>query len=982
MAKRGCHFLVLLFYAFNVEAQQPVWQRIGTSQGLPEASFTCFYRSKEGVVYAGTHDGIVVMDGNRFERITTSGDPLSQVNPFIFCITTTGKGIIYAGSRNAIWRYDPLKHKLTTLIHPYALVGGVMQLTFSSDSAFLMGATNSGLLKIDITREQLKVTDSIKAPGVQRSFQVEDRWYCYLNRNSISEIGENGLHTVLEDETIRDVRWLNGKHKWLILATSGVSLLNRDGGERLFLPVDVDWRNLQQNPYLYLDRDENVYIKFNEGLLQLDHGTFQPMFLFGNEPGNDYSLSNSSVDYFFEDHAGTSWISCNSSGLNYSDHTGKDLLFLTNNALGCHTVWSAFFDEKNSSLWLGTDHGISRGRFNGITFSGSHFLVPSELKNFAVTGIIPLTDKALLICSFGNGCWLADRQSGALQPVHEINNRLVNKNIYGAVRLGDDKYLILAQLSAWEWSPSRKSATPFLPDLTGHSFNMAACSLPSGETLFSNGTGLIGVGPGGKISFHYKNRPGDTTSISSNVVLHLEELSNHSLLVGTMGGGLCRFDPVAGKFHKIPLVSNPVNIYGIMETSPGIILLTTSNGLCLYRSGDESSSILNQENRLPFNDFNQFAFHNGEKYLFTAGEKGVLIMNKAGIPGLFHSQKQIVVKKSGKIFSEYTLFPGQNTLEIQIMLLNGLPNQSMQFRYKLDGFEKVWHELPDNQDLVTYNYLPPGEYTLSIEATDKNGVFVANPLHMPVKVKPLFYQTTLFRVIAGLTVLFLLILFVRYLSQIRLKWRLKKLEDEQRLNRERSRISRELHDNVGSQLTYLISGLESSAYLLQKQQTEKLSSDLMTMQHSARESMQQLRQAIWTLNHDKITCSALTDQFRVWLNRVLEPHQGIVCRFETQLGSDPVLDPLKSLNIFRMMQESVNNVIKHAGPCNLLISLTTQLKDVKVVISDTGKGFTPGEDEGTGMGSLRKRAEEAGIILRVHSQGGEGTTITIGFGLK
>ena len=83
-----------------------------------------------------------------------------------------------------------------------------------------------------------------------------------------------------------------------------------------------------------------------------------------------------------------------------------------------------------------------------------------------------------------------------------------------------------------------------------------------------------------------------------------------------------------------------------------------------------------------------------------------------------------------------------------------------------------------------------------------------------------------------------------------------------------------------------------------------------------------------------------------------------------------------------MMQEAVHNAIRHAGPCTLEVLIGATGEQVAVTIRDDGNGFTPGGEEGSGMGSLRTRAGEAGIRLELNSEPGKGTTVRMELSVK
>ena len=282
---------------------------------------------------------------------------------------------------------------------------------------------------------------------------------------------------------------------------------------------------------------------------------------------------------------------------------------------------------------------------------------------------------------------------------------------------------------------------------------------------------------------------------------------------------------------------------------------------------------------------------------------------------------------------------------------------------------------------IRYNSIKPGNYTLLIEATDEQNVVWAAPVSIKITALPYFWQTMWFRILMALVGLVLLVIVVRFFSQLQLRWKLKKLEDEQKVARERIRISRELHDNVGSQLTYLISGLESSDILLERQDTEKLKNKIGKMQLSARDSMQQLRDSIWALNHESVQASVLLSRFQSWLTNIMEVQPNISSEIRSEITTDHTLDPIKSLNIFRIMQEAVHNVLKHSKASHLTITYSGNINNLLLVIEDNGVGFDMAVSNGNGRKTMASRAEEAGATFILMSSPGKGTIVRVSIAL-
>ena len=210
-----------------------------------------------------------------------------------------------------------------------------------------------------------------------------------------------------------------------------------------------------------------------------------------------------------------------------------------------------------------------------------------------------------------------------------------------------------------------------------------------------------------------------------------------------------------------------------------------------------------------------------------------------------------------------------------------------------------------------------------------------------------------------------------------MQWNLKALEAKQKVAEERLRISRELHDNVGTQLTYLITGLEASEVMLEQQHTQKLSTNLEQLQVSARDSMQQLRDAIWALNKEEMTMQLLSDRFKSWALRMFD-NQPTETSFDIDIRDNFQLDAIATLSIFRLLQEAVHNCIKHAHASNIRISIHSKENACTFSIAYNGVGFTE-TVEGSVLDNMKTRAQQIVAKLNINSELKKGTTVTLVF---
>jgi signal transduction histidine kinase len=217
-----------------------------------------------------------------------------------------------------------------------------------------------------------------------------------------------------------------------------------------------------------------------------------------------------------------------------------------------------------------------------------------------------------------------------------------------------------------------------------------------------------------------------------------------------------------------------------------------------------------------------------------------------------------------------------------------------------------------------------------------------------------------------------------FISRSRYQKKLRTLQMEQEVQKEKQRLSRDLHDNLGSQITWLsnnITQLERAE--AEKQPVEKKLSQL---KEGTGELMQTLRETIWILNKDKISCVDLFDKVVSLAARHVEVCPPMKLLTEENISENIDLSSGQALQIFRICQEAINNTCKHAQATELTIKANSVNNHFSISISDNGKGFNV-KDNGLeghyGLQNIKERAKESNLDLTIESSLATGTSITI-----
>lgn len=211
-----------------------------------------------------------------------------------------------------------------------------------------------------------------------------------------------------------------------------------------------------------------------------------------------------------------------------------------------------------------------------------------------------------------------------------------------------------------------------------------------------------------------------------------------------------------------------------------------------------------------------------------------------------------------------------------------------------------------------------------------------------------------------------------------LKDALAKIEIQNRLQDQRLRISRDLHDNIGSQLTFIISSIDNLKYQL-KDQNPKIEVKLNEINSFTRNTIVELRDTIWAMNKDYISYEDL----KIRLNNFIEKAESLVSEIDFSFYIDEVLmerqmNAFEGINIYRIIQEGINNAIKHAQATQISVKINELKNTVKITIEDNGKGFdVDTNSQGNGLTNIRKRLEDISGTMTVVSSPEKGTQLSV-----
>ncbi len=216
-------------------------------------------------------------------------------------------------------------------------------------------------------------------------------------------------------------------------------------------------------------------------------------------------------------------------------------------------------------------------------------------------------------------------------------------------------------------------------------------------------------------------------------------------------------------------------------------------------------------------------------------------------------------------------------------------------------------------------------------------------------------------------------------KEAELKEAIARIETQNKLQEQRLRISRDLHDNIGAQLTFVISSIENLQYGF-KIKNEKLTNKLKGIGDFTRETIYELRDTIWAMNKSEISIEDLEVRISNFMEKANEYSRDVNFNFKVDdsISKKTVFSSVKGMNIYRIIQEAINNALKYSDAKRINVEMTSFENKMKVEIQDDGSGFNIKKvEQGNGLNNMQKRAKEIDAIFNINSQVGKGTFISL-----
>ena len=301
----------------------------------------------------------------------------------------------------------------------------------------------------------------------------------------------------------------------------------------------------------------------------------------------------------------------------------------------------------------------------------------------------------------------------------------------------------------------------------------------------------------------------------------------------------------------------------------------------------------------------------------------------------------------------------QNNLLFNVAAPSFTDEKSIRYSFLLDGSgNSTWSE-PSNNAIFNVMNLAPGKYALKVKSEFPEAMYPAQTLTYSFVIKPPYWQIWWFRSGVGLLVIGLLIIAIRFYYRRKLEKRIMLLEKQQAVEKERTRIATDMHDDLGGGLSRI--KFLSQSIQLKTNEQKSIADDVSKIAQYSDEMVDKMGEIVWALNEKNDSLADLLAFTRAYAVEYLSSNN-IACDFRMPDAVPEIfISGETRRNIFLSVKEALHNIIKHAAATEVILQIEFD-KNLKLIIHDNGKGidFDHIRRFGNGLSNIQERIKSIG----------------------
>ena len=962
-------FVLLQFFTTDLLAQQVNFQNSLTNLDLANSTVYHSLQDAQGYIWFATESGAIRFDGTEYKQFTVD-DGLSD-NEILK---------IHADSKNRIW-FLTLSGKLSFYLKGRFYNAGNSALirktsvnsTFTSffeDSRHNVwfGALDDIFLKITPDNEVTRYNFGGAMRGRESYFyEDKNKQLLLISQNDYFRIENNQATPITFPYKPRF------SNSYCYTTTGGLLFLAPEGivhmqgsQQRLLIPARyLPPYNLLG--FLYLDKHRNLWItSFGTGAYLYENVFLKPTT-------HKQYLAGKIITSALQDNEDNLWFTTIDEGnFMLPANSLKIISLTTEQGLTSNKIYSVTKDSENN-IWLGMDKGILNViKPDGIKKIDINLkkVINNRVKNLMVDAnqdIWCATDKGVIILqkSKGYAPIFIQGSMGKDYPAKFVSHSADKKAVYYVYSSGIEK-IFLENITKGQYLSDKLTNFPIVRTFT-HYIDQA------GILWFANVRGLHSYEKGKVTSF------AKTDTLLTNRITHITETADNTLVLATYGYGIIFFKN--GKIVKRITKKNGLsdNICKKLFVTDDAIWVATNTGICRinYDKGVKDVSFYTVSDGLINNEINDI--YVDETKIYIATPKGLSILNKTldriqPKPPIVQISQVSTKNQALDLNQNVTLSHEQNQLFIRFVAITFQDPKNVVYQYRLKNDERGW--ITTNNNFVDFSSVSPGKHTFEVRARKLNSDW-SKIKDFRFTITPPFWQRWWFIGLFCALLVVIIVTIVRYYTVLQYQRQFRKIETDQRLQKERERIARDLHDNVGSQLAYIINSLDDTPA-----ENEVLTSARTShLREFTKQTINQLRETIWAIRQENISVGELVTKVQKLIWQLTRYRTNFSHEIKVEGDQELKLTPLQALNLYRIVQEAINNIFNHSYATSVQITFNVNpLKSLDIIIADNGVGFDTSNNsslDSYGLLNMQERAKEIPAQFSIISASGKGTRIKL-----
>lgn len=963
MKRAGLTCMLLLLAAWYIHAQPGF---IGTREGLSNRYVSAIVQGKDGLIWIGTRNGLNHFDGYTFTQYSTYTTPVSLSGSSVNALLGREDGSMLIGTSSGLNILSP-NHTLVRVLNKKEILsvchqGGLSTLVSTSDGE-IISIDND--LHTQVISKQGSVAYHL---GTDWKHNV---WFTTYGPQKLWKLGQPAPFT---DDIISSNFILRGDTLMAYFQDKGLCLFNTATADRIAMPFLDSVNTLYKKAdLLYEDSKHNTWIAYGGGRLvkiNLRARTLENYSRFFNR-----EYFGSKINCIYEDNAGMMWIGTDGGFVKIPRTSGYFRTCLVNNNPADEEQFISvrgILSDRAGNVFYGTYKGLfCEDRATGA-------MQCCLLKDKQFNSVMPVPyqmtwdDEAhILLTSYTQGLLRFNPQHRTFESALSVDDKN-EKQLLGLLKDSKGITWVGSYKSLYLYDPVSRMLSRYRTASDSFPVKGAVWSIAEGPGhIIWAGTakGLYRIDPVKRAVKHYHSY--SVPPVPSNELQCVNVESDSVLWLASRGGGLIRFNPVTEKY-RCYTTSNGLadNIVYSIIPDRNYLWLSTENGLSRFNKETGIFRNYYEKDGISSNEFNAAAMHraqNGEIYF--GGINGITSFFPQHLSDSMEDPQIILTSMSksqeevpfehriGQPDLSVTLPYNDNFLSLRFILTDFYQPQFNNFLYKIEGIDQDWINL-GAQNFLRINHLPAGAYKLLIKGRNMNGTESSNRITVHLLVGQAFYKQAWF--------IALIISIITIIVYAGFRFRIQQLLALQKL---RTKIASDLHDEVGSMLTRISILTELLKYKNQN------NNEIEQIAAASRLATNTMSDVLWSVDARNDKMGNLVDRMRDHADSLLLP-LGKQLHFTTNMNMSSSMNMQERQNLLLIFKEAIHNIAKHSNATEVNIRIVNEPKGFCMQIRDNGTVFNQrSSGSGQGLKNMQMRAEEIGAKLEITMQ--EGCTLTL-----